>query len=278
MNGGWVARFRDRHGGGRARVQQAKAFLEAPWLKDSDVFLVSYPRSGNTWVRCIVAHLLYDPARIASLKDLNTLVPDVYVGVDPAVDYSSPRVIKTHQPYSARHERNRKGLYNRNVYILRHPYDVVRSYYDFQLNLWKGTAEHEASWELFVKKFVYGTLGNGSWGEHVMSWKGAESDVSVLFVRYEDLQSDFTQFAGQIACYLGLDPSEAALCGAQERSSQAAMRRLEQAGSLVRADYAFVREQRATRTRVDLTPEQKEMIWRRNAWAMDMFGYGKEHS
>jgi len=66
-----------------------------PKLKTDDVFLVYYPRSGNTWVKTIVAHILYPHVRIYSLKNLARLVPEI-PEIDSDNKYSNPRVIKTH--------------------------------------------------------------------------------------------------------------------------------------------------------------------------------------
>ena len=40
-----------------------------------DVFLVSYPKSGNTWTRFLIANLIY-PEKHPDFANINVLVPD----------------------------------------------------------------------------------------------------------------------------------------------------------------------------------------------------------
>lgn len=41
-----------------------------------DLFLVSYPKSGNTWTRFLVANLVY-PERNPDFSNINDLLPDI---------------------------------------------------------------------------------------------------------------------------------------------------------------------------------------------------------
>jgi hypothetical protein len=41
---------------------------------DDDTFLVSYPKSGNTWVRFLLANLLY-PNQAVGFANINRLLP-----------------------------------------------------------------------------------------------------------------------------------------------------------------------------------------------------------
>ena len=50
----------------------------------SDVFLVSYPRSGNTWFRFLVANALH-PETEVSFASIPRLVPDIYDLPDSAL-------------------------------------------------------------------------------------------------------------------------------------------------------------------------------------------------
>ncbi|HEX4589745.1 MAG TPA: hypothetical protein VH120_07440, partial [Gemmataceae bacterium] len=43
-----------------------------------DVYLASYPRSGNTWLRAVVAEIMFGSSG-ANIADLDRYVPDIYV-------------------------------------------------------------------------------------------------------------------------------------------------------------------------------------------------------
>lgn len=235
--------------------------------------LISYPRSGNTWMRMIVAHILYPHEKIKSLKDLKMLVPDIYTSFVKGVEYSEPRVIKTHQPYSFRHEPKNPELYRKNIYVVRHPYDVIASYYDFQLRLWKNKPNSELSLDRFVEKVINGAYGV-SWQEHVMSWYCMRDELEILFVKYEDLQSQIDRQIATIGEFLGRSLSTDEIKQICERTSLESMRSMEQNGSLVDRDYAFVRKEDEQRiTGVELSPELKQLIAKRSSVAMGLFGY-----
>ena len=44
------------------------------------VWIASYPKSGNTWVRTLVASLIY--GEIARSADLMQLIPDIHVSIN----------------------------------------------------------------------------------------------------------------------------------------------------------------------------------------------------
>lgn len=249
-----------------------RGFFDAPELKPDDVFLVSFPRSGNTWVRNIIAHCLYSHDRINSLADLNNLVPDIHRGIPNHDEYSNPRVIKTHRSFAYRHERSNKALYSKNIYLVRHPFNVIRSYYHFQLKLWK---RPEQTLERFVDKFTCGAIRT-SWQEHVLSWKVMENELEILFIRYEDLERAPVREICKIANFLGVEltPTEGECINL--KCSREAMVEMEKKGSFVDEEYLFIRREKDSRAigDSDLTPEMKDLIWERSKVAMNLFNYG----
>ena len=248
-------------------------FFDAPELQSDDVMLVSYPRSGNTWVRMIVAHLLYDSNEIKSLADLDYLVPDIYRGIPRHNRYSNPRVIKTHQSFGFRHERKRDDLYSRDIYVVRHPFDVIRSYFDLQLKLWQ---RKETSIDRFAIKVANGAIG-GSWQEHVLSWKTMDRELEILFVRYEDLMTTPVEEIGRIADFLGKSINRAEAEEINYKSSLENMQGLEKKKSLVDEKYQFVRrEQDKRQLKNDMSPETKKNVFESCQVGMRLFGYNME--
>src|SRR4051812_9410315 len=74
-------------------------------ITSDDMFLVSFPRSGNTWTRNLVAHILYPDEHIESFNQLQRFVPDIYGRLPPRKP-DQRLVIKTHESYITRHGAN----------------------------------------------------------------------------------------------------------------------------------------------------------------------------
>lgn len=262
--------YRNIHRVGLFKRRRTVNFLESPELKADDIMLVSYPKSGNTWVRMIIAFLLYDSNRIKSLADLDHLVPDIYKGIPRNKHYSNPRVIKTHQPFGFRHELLQKNFYTKNIYIVRHPLDVIRSYFDFQYNLWG--ENRETSIDIFALKIVNGVIG-GSWQENVLSWKAMEEDLEILFIRYEDLVANPITEIQIISGFLGKSITLVEAEEINQMSSLINMRKFEKKKSIVDEHYSFVRKGDKRHLRSDMSQKTKEIVCDMSKFGMNLFGY-----
>ncbi len=186
-----------------------------------DTFLVSYPRSGNTWTRFLVANLLH-PDQPATFDNIESLVPDTEAQSNRTLKrVPRPRFIKSHEYFDHR--------YRRVIYIVRDPRDVALSYYDFDRKY--GHIPDGYGLERFVDDFVNGRLTSvdwGTWGENVASWvytRGQSKDF--LLLRYEDMIADTGSQLARLAVFLGVDSSRERLENATERSSLQRMQRLE---------------------------------------------------
>ena len=185
-----------------------------------DTFLVSYPKSGNTWVRFLLANLLH-PGETVGFANINRLLPAPGVSSKRFLrKLPRPRILKSHEPFDVR--------FRKVIYLIRDPRDVVVSEYHF--NLKKRYIDSAVSLEEFVKRFIAGeTAGYGSWWEHAASWIAArQGNPAFLLVRYEDLLADPIGRTGKIAEFLGIQATQERLQSAVERSSADRMRKLEQ--------------------------------------------------
>ena len=61
-----------------------------------DIYIVSYPRSGNTWTRYIMAYLKAGTLKPLTSIEVDRYVPDIYANATNANLDTSRRVIKTH--------------------------------------------------------------------------------------------------------------------------------------------------------------------------------------
>src|SRR5579864_4630830 len=61
-----------------------------------DVFLVSYPRSGNTWTRFLLGNLLYPDAPV-TFSNIESRIPEIYFNRDRFMrSLPRPRMLKSH--------------------------------------------------------------------------------------------------------------------------------------------------------------------------------------
>jgi hypothetical protein len=185
-----------------------------------DTFLVSHPRSGNTWTRFLVANLTH-PNELVTLINIDRLVPDTEAQSRRFFEkVPRPRLIKSHQCYDAR--------YKKVIYIVRDPRDVAISYYHFQRKYRHIADDYPIN--SFVQRFVAGEASDyGSWWEHVMSWLGPRhNNPGFLMLRYEDMTANTEHELKRIATFLGLKPTPEQLARCVEQSSAERVRKLEQ--------------------------------------------------
>ncbi len=192
-------------------------------VRPDDTFVVSYPRSGNTWTRFLIANLLH-PEEPATFLNIGRLVPDTEVQSSRYMrSLPSPRTIKSHTYLDPR--------YPRVIYIVRDPRDVVLSEYDLMRKYRR--IEDSYPLERFIADFVAGTgpltaTGWGTWGENVASWTFARgARPGFLLLRYENLKSGPEFELKRIAEFLGISASTELLQTAVQRSSAERMRELE---------------------------------------------------
>src|SRR6202041_3032246 len=184
-----------------------------------DTFLVSYPKSGNTWVRFLLANLMY-PNETVGFANINRLLPAPGVLSKRFLrSLPRPRVMKSHETFDVR--------FRKVIYLVRDPRDVAVSEYHFDLK--KRYIEPDVTLEQFVRRFIAGqTSSYGSWWEHAASWIAPRhGNPAFLLVRYEDLLSDPIGETGKIAEFLGVPAGPERLESAVQRSSADRMRQLE---------------------------------------------------
>jgi len=239
-----------------------------------DTFVVSYPRSGNTWTRFLIANLVH-PNEDVTFTNIERLIPDTSSQSSRALKRTPrPRIIKTHEYFDHK--------YGKVIYIVRDPRDVALSYYDFQRKYRQ--IDDQYPLENYVDDFVNGRLisrGWGTWGENVASWISTRGkSPNFLLVHYEDMTADTSRELSRIAQFLGIEPSSALLHNAIARSTADRMRELEkaQSGKWVatknhRQDIPFIRSARSGGWREQL-PE-RSIVQIESKWGelMSTLGY-----
>lgn len=181
-----------------------------------DIWLVSYPKSGNTWLRFIIANYLTNNQ--CNLKSVNRIVPDIHYNANNCLKIERPRFIKSHLPFTPD--------YKKVVYLVRDGRDVAVSYY-FHLMKFRNIPK-STEFADFVKKFNQGSVGHfSSWSNHVNSWLDHQPEQFML-VKYEDLKTDIVAQMTQILDFAGITIDDFKLKSAIEASHFDQMKSLEQ--------------------------------------------------
>jgi sulfotransferase family protein len=233
-------------------------------IYEDDVFIVSYPKSGNTWTRFLIANLVY-PEKNPDFSNINQLIPDPEAIAKRILEsLPRPRYIKSHQYFEPR--------FPKVIYIVRDPRDVVLSEYHFDIK--RSVLSEDYPLQEYVSRFVRGEVNHpyGTWYENAATWFHARrGDPRFLLMRYEDLQSQAMNGMRRIANFLGIAADQERLAFAIAQSSADRMRELEKKqGHLwsstqeTRKDKPFVRSAKAGGWKAEL-PEagvaQIEAAW-----------------
>jgi hypothetical protein len=237
-----------------------------------DTFLVSYPKSGNTWTRFLIANLVY-PEKHPDFSNINELIPDPEaLSKRHLSSVPRPRVLKSHQYFDPR--------YPRIIYVVRDPRDVALSQYHFHRK--RRLIDDTYPLERFVTRFVAGeTSEYGSWAENVSGWLATRyGRPGFLLLRYEDMIADAPAELAKVAAFLNIVADSPRIAHAVEQSSANKMRELESAQTGLwsstkdtRSDVPFVRSAKAGGWKSGL-PESS-VIELERAWSplMKWLGY-----
>jgi hypothetical protein len=189
-----------------------------------DTFLVSYPRSGNTWARFLIGNLVHQDVPV-TFANVESRIPEIYLFPNRVLrQIPRPRILKSHECFDPR--------YKRIIYIVRDPRDVAVSYYHYAIKI--NWIDENYPIEEFVPRFVAAEFDvrarwAASWSDHVMSWVSMRNESDgFLLLRYEDMMQNTEQELSRVACFLSLEPRVELLARAVQLSSADHMRGLEE--------------------------------------------------
>ncbi|KAK3793730.1 hypothetical protein RRG08_006551 [Elysia crispata] len=179
-------------------------------VREDDVWVITFPKSGTTWVQEIVYLLMNDLDTEKALK-LNIDIRFPYFefvepGLQAIAEMPSPRLIKSHLPFSIL-PNQMKNKRPKIIYIVRNPKDIVVSYYSFAIKFLK-MVPFNGSFEDYCQLFVSDKVDYGPWWKHVSEAWNRRDDDNVLFLVYEDLHLDTGKHVREIANFLGKPVSD----------------------------------------------------------------------
>jgi hypothetical protein len=277
-SGNWQRAIRAIAQAGRVLAGRQMAGRNVTVFPD-DVFVVSYPRSGNTWTRFLIGNLIYQDEPV-TFANIESRLPEIYFNPDHAMRrLPRPRILKSHECFQPQ--------YRRIIYIVRDPRDVAVSFYHH--NIKAGNIADDYAIEDFVPRFINAEFDArwGSWAEHVLSWlRLRQNSPGFILLRYESMKQQPDADLARVAAFLqncsfrAIDASVEKLQRAVELSSPERMRALEkqQAHQWVltrktRSDKPFVRSATAGGWKSQLPEQSVAAI--ESAWGeiMQTLGY-----
>lgn len=202
-----------------------------------DVWVVTYQKTGTTWMQYTVLQILGYP-KIGSLFDLwriHSPWPEVAHSIIASSEeylqrseYASAdgyRCFKSHWP--RQNFLTKLPAASKIIYVMRRAESVAISYWHhiYTYYLYYYIEPGGMSWDQYFEKFIHGDLENGDYFEHVASFWKVRDDPNVLIVRYEDMKGDMASAVRRVAGFLGVTLNDAQVAEILEATSLKAMKR-----------------------------------------------------
>ena len=269
------------------------------------LWLASYPKSGNTWMRAFLHNLIVDKGgpldrnamskgalmdaahqhysllsngdpRQLGREEIARLRPRMQASL--AASRTGTVFVKTHTALTmlAGHPSHDPALTLGSIYMVRAPRDIALSYADhlgISIDgavdaMARENAQTDAS-EKGVTEFI------GSWSQNVTGWT-SQSTSTVLVLRYEDMLEQPKETFGRVVAFLGLERSPQQVRKAIDNTRFDRLARQEaKLGFQERSHMQekFFRRGRSGSWRSMLSPEQAARLATDHGEVMRRFGY-----
>ncbi|WP_237229853.1 sulfotransferase domain-containing protein [Sphingobium sp. TKS] len=203
----------------------------------ADAFLVSYPKSGRTWLRYLLSCYFAESARLGFAPDLTStfrVLPnfdrDPVRGIDAFVGRSGaaalPLILVSHLPY-----RDRLFLDRPVLFLVRDPRDVIVSAY-FHATRHKKSFSGDMAAFLDEPKY-----GMASLTGYLNGWSAGLEGRPHHLISYEHLLSEPLATVAGILAFLGVEPEGDILARAVAAAQFDRMRDKERGGGIPGHDY-----------------------------------------
>lgn len=233
------------------------------------IWLASYPRSGNTFLR-IVLHQLYGVSTYSIYDDNDPVAQRIgptLVGYQPK-PFDCQKMAQSSELFFVKTHKRRKSDPYPAIHLVRDGRDAVVSHARLRASQ-DAAGDQEAAFqrrlhEEICRPYVEGQPSSGTWGGHALSWLDHEGPVSLL--RYEDLIADpCTAVARAVSHVLPELPSS--------KNPY-----IPSFPELQKIDSQFFRRGACQSHRDEMPPELAELFWAQteNATAMLRLQYSRE--
>lgn len=210
--------------------QHADYYFQDNAIRPDDIFLASYPRSGNHYVRFIIWSAVHHLRFGSFPKDFSGMraIPDIHKRhLEFAI--TTPRIIKTHYPFDPR--------YRNILHLIRDPRDVIVSYYHYAqkaLHNISNKIEQALTISEFVELFLSGKVWPGDLRQHSDSYLSRSRDAKYILIKYEQLLANPQEQVSDFLSFLEINLSADVISRLIEHTSFENMSRLHDPASALR--------------------------------------------
>lgn len=272
------------------------------------IWLASYPKSGNTWLRAFLLNYMKDPEAPPTLSDLTEFaISDMRAGpfeesIGKSIDgmplnellanrlkfhahiakvHEGSALVKTHSNFrlSDRSLAINLEVTRSAIYVVRNPLDMIVSFADHYgcgidgaIAASASTNHHIGSDAGRVPLYV------GTWSSHVAGWL-SPSELPRLLLRYEDISRDATRAFRQVVQFLKLELDEDRLQRAIERATFNSLKSMEYSEGFAEKSpnsETFFRSGRIGGWQSKLSKKQVSEIIKLHGPVMKKLGYLKD--
>lgn len=134
------------------------------------IYLASFPKSGNTWLRFLLANCLHDGD--VNFDNINKIMP---TSLDELQNHEAIEFVKEHRTLNnIKAEKD-----SRAILIIRDPFDCLLSFYKFINQQYPGMFKNHREFARNYHVFY------NTWGKNVKSWL---QHSNLKIIKYEDLK------------------------------------------------------------------------------------------
>lgn len=172
--------------------------------RQSDIYLVSFLKSGTTWMQVILYNMLHSGDM--NFKHIYDVSPwpqnEAFNGNSPdkLKDYPSPRIIKSHDKYNFFNN----DCVNKFIFVYRDGKDVAVSLFHQNKNYNSPDITFNENFNNYFKD----EKAKLNWFSFTKEWLENKNKFQILYVSYEDLKTNFDTTIHKIAAYLNVTLTE----------------------------------------------------------------------
>jgi Sulfotransferase domain len=199
-----------------ARVSMGQT--EVGTFDEKDIFVVSYPRSGNNWLQYLMVEIIYGVnPQIAPASLVKELGIDVH-SRKYYTRYRTPCFFKSHALPTPE--------YRRVIYLLRDGRDAMVSYFHYikTLNHLNELDELDV-----LRNGTY--LFPCKWHDHVEQWLANPFNSDMMIVRYEELRTQPVETLQKFCAFAGVQRDTEFLEQVVARTAFSTMQKMERNGA-----------------------------------------------